>query len=108
MVKSMKMLDQRSLNPNQQKTLKEIEDHLQPEMVNELASRDRQFREMLSEIKHKSENMRRRKLHQAPTQKVPPYRGQPSFMNKKEHSNEIENILKLRVDHNVLKEFLGT
>lgn len=77
-------------------------------MAQELAQKDRHFRNMLSEIKFKSENMRRKKLNQGPSSRVQPQaKGQPSFMSSKDAPTEIENILKLRVDQNVIREFMG-
>jgi hypothetical protein len=72
MVKSMKMLDLSSLNEHQIKTLKEIEQHLGKESGDQIASRERQFMNLLSEIKHKSDNLRRRKLHQVPSKMMKP------------------------------------
>jgi hypothetical protein len=63
---------------------------------------------MLSEIKHKSENLRRRKIHQVPSKMMKPYRGNPSFMQSKDSSSQIEEILKRKVDTDMVKEFLGT
>lgn len=40
MVKSMRMIDQKTLNPGQLKTLKEIEEHLAPSFTEELSSKD--------------------------------------------------------------------
>jgi len=54
---------------------------------------------MLSEIKLKSDNLRRKKLHQIPHKVAKqPTRGLPSFMSPKDSTNEIEQILKRKVD----------
>lgn len=53
---------------------------------------------MLSEIKLRSENMRRRKLHQVPSKMKKPVRGLPSFMSAKDSTEEIEDILRRKVD----------
>ena len=46
---------------------------------------------MLSDIKLKSENMRKKKMHQAQTtQKMMPAKGQPSFMTVKDSQIELE------------------
>jgi hypothetical protein len=42
-------------------TLKEIEEHLQPSMADELSKKEKAFRELLSDIKYKSEIMRKKK-----------------------------------------------
>jgi hypothetical protein len=67
MVKSMKMLNIRSLNEHQIKTLKEIEGQFSGQSGEELASHEKKFRNMLSDVKLRSENMRRQRLHQRPT-----------------------------------------
>ena len=64
MVQSMKMLNRTSLNQNQIRTLKEIEDMNTGTIGDEMTSREKQFRNMLSEIKQKSDLMRKRKLNQ--------------------------------------------
>lgn len=64
MVRSMKMLDKQSLNAAQHKTLKEIEDQMAPEMIEEFALKEKHFRNMLSDIKLRSENMKRKKMNQ--------------------------------------------
>ena len=63
---------------------------------------------LLSEIKHKSDNLRRKKLHQVPSKMMKPQRGLPSFMSPKDSTSHIEEILKRKVDSNVVREFLGT
>jgi hypothetical protein len=63
---------------------------------------------LLSEIKQKSDNLRRRKLHQVPSKMMKPQRGHPSFMSPKDSTSQIEEILKRKVDSNVVREFLGT
>ena len=63
---------------------------------------------MLSEIKHKSDNLRRKKLHQVPSKMLKPTRGHPSFMQGRDSTSQIEEILKRKVDSEVVKEFLGT
>ena len=57
------MLDQSSLNPNQIKTLKEIEEHMKADKGAEIEKEEKMFKTMLSDIKQKSDNMRRRKLN---------------------------------------------
>lgn len=108
MVRSMKMLDHKSLNQNQLQTLKEIDEQRAPELLEESAQKERHFRNMLSDIKLKSENMKRRKMHQPPAQRMQPAKGQPSFIAARDSQTELEQILKLKVDQHVIKDFLGT
>jgi hypothetical protein len=66
-VKSMKMLDLRSLNDHQKQTLLEFQNGIAAgETGEELESKEKKFRNMLSEVKFRSDNMRRQKLHQKP------------------------------------------
>jgi hypothetical protein len=74
----------------------------------QIATREKQFINLLNEIKHKSDNMRRKKLHQVPSKMMKPIRGHPSFMQGKDSTSQIEDILKRKVDSDVVKEFLGT
>ena len=67
-VKSMKMLNIRSLNEHQKQTLLEFQNSMSGglgggEPGDDVASREKKFRNMLSEIKFRSDNMRRQKLH---------------------------------------------
>jgi hypothetical protein len=71
--------------------LKEIEEQMGPEMIEEMTQKEKNFRNMLSDIKLKSENMRKKKMHQAQTtQKMMPAKGQPSFMTVKDSQIELE------------------
>ncbi len=52
--------------------------------------------------------MRKRKYHQpVPVTRQVPTRGLPSFMTARDSQTEIEQMLKLKVDSNIVKEFLG-
>ena len=67
-VKSMKMLNIRSLNDHQKQTLLEFQNSMSGglgggEHGEDGNSREKKFRNMLSEIKFRSDNMRRQKLH---------------------------------------------
>ena len=67
-VKSMKMLNIRSLNDHQKQTLLEFQNSMSGglgggENGENGTSREKKFRNMLSEIKFRSDNMRRQKLH---------------------------------------------
>ena len=102
------MLDRRSLNPGQLKTLQEIDDLKSSQAVEEISSQERQFRNLLSDIRLKTDIMRKRKYHQpVPVTRQVPTRGLPSFMSARNSQTEIEQMLKLKVDSNIVKEFLG-
>ena len=62
------MLNIRSLNEHQKQTLLEFQSSMNGglgggEPEEDVASREKKFRNMLSEIKFRSDNMRRQKLH---------------------------------------------
>ena len=62
------MLNIRSLNEHQKKTLLEFQNSMSGgiasgESGEDVASREKKFRNMLSEIKFRSDNIRRQKLH---------------------------------------------
>ncbi len=77
-------------------------------MADELSKKEKAFRELLSDIKYKSEIMRKKKRNQDPSQKLKPGKGQPSFMPARDNQEEIEHMLRLKVDSNVVKDFLQT
>lgn len=69
--------------------------------------KEKHFKYLLSDIKLKSENMRKKKLNQAQMHEMPqPTSGHPSFTSPKDSQAELEQILKHKVDGNVVKDFL--
>jgi len=61
MQRSMKMLDRRSLNPGQLRTLQEIDELKSPNALDEVSDREKQFRHLLSEVRMRTDVMRKRK-----------------------------------------------
>ena len=103
------MLDLRSLNEHQKQTLLEFQNGIAAgETGEDIETKEKRFRNMLSEVKFRSDNMRRKKLHQKPQKQMKPQVGQPSFMSSKDSLSDIEEILKKKVDQKTIKDFLGT
>ena len=94
-------------------TLRELEGHYGPEFSDQLASKEKDLKNMLSDIKFRSDNIRRRRILNSmgggnqikDKARILPTRGVPSFMNGKDSQSDLEQILKLRVDSNVVKDF---
>jgi hypothetical protein len=74
----------------------------------DLALKEKQFNLLLNDIKLRSDNLRRKKLHQVPSKMKKPVRGLPSFISPKDSAGEIEEILSRKVKQQTVKEFLGT